>query len=97
MIFRFVGGGGMPFCIQNILPVVFNMKIKEYFYSTLIGLTPALFIMNALGSGIKSLMSKNEILSYKNIIYDPVIYWPIIGFILILFFSFIFRNKIFKK
>jgi uncharacterized membrane protein YdjX (TVP38/TMEM64 family) len=96
-IFRLTGGGGIPFPIQNILPVVFNMKIKEYFYSTLIGLTPALFIMNALGSGIKSLMSNNEILSYKNIIYDPVIYWPIIGFILILFFSFIFRNKIFKK
>ena len=73
------------------------MKVKEYFYSTLIGLTPALFILNALGSGIKSLISKNEILSYKSVIYDPAIYGPIVGFILILFFSFVFRNKIFKK
>ena len=36
MIFRFAGGGGTPFAIQNLLPVIFNMKIKNYFFSTLL-------------------------------------------------------------
>ena len=28
MIFRFAGGGGTPFAIQNLLPVLFNVKIQ---------------------------------------------------------------------
>ena len=31
-LFRFTGGG-MPFAIQNILPVIFDMKIKKFFFS----------------------------------------------------------------
>ena len=30
MLFRFTGGG-MPFALQNVLPVIFSMKIKNYF------------------------------------------------------------------
>ena len=53
MIFRFAGGGGIPFAIQNLLPVLFNMKLKNYFFSTLIGLFPMVFILCAIGSGIE--------------------------------------------
>jgi uncharacterized membrane protein YdjX (TVP38/TMEM64 family) len=97
MIFRLTGGAGIPFAIQNILPVVFNMKLKDYFLSTLIGLIPALFIINALGEGVESLISNNETLGYKNIIYDPLIYWPLIGFGLVIVVSFLFKRIIFKK
>ena len=31
MIFRLAGGGGTPFAIQNLLPVLFKMKVKNYF------------------------------------------------------------------
>ena len=30
MAYRFVGGGGTPYAIQNILPVLFNMSLKNY-------------------------------------------------------------------
>ena len=30
MIYRFIGGGGTPYAIQNVLPVLFNMSIKNY-------------------------------------------------------------------
>ena len=36
MIFRFAGGGGIPFAIQNLLPVLFNMKVKNYFFQLLL-------------------------------------------------------------
>ncbi len=97
MIFRFIGGGGIPFAIQNILPVVFDMKIKNYFYATFFGLFPTVFIVNSLGSGFEKLIEKNENLSYLDVIFDPVIYWPIIGFIFVLIISFFIRKKIFKK
>ena len=28
--FRFVGGGGTPYAVQNVLPILFNMSIKNY-------------------------------------------------------------------
>ena len=97
MIFRFVGGGGIPFPIQNVLPVVFDMKIKNYFYSTLLGLVPSIFIINTLGSGVEKFIEQNENLNYSSIISDPGIYWPIFGFFIILIISFFIKKRLFKK
>ena len=33
--FRLVGGLGIPFCLQNVFPVLFNMKKNNYFFSSL--------------------------------------------------------------
>ena len=40
MCFKFMGGGGTPFPIQNILPVIFNMSAKNYIVATLVGIIP---------------------------------------------------------
>ena len=97
MVFRFVGGGGIPFVIQNVLPVVFDMKTRNYFYATFFGLFPSVFIVNSLGSGFEKLIGKNKSLDYLTVIFDPGIYWPIVGFIVILIISFFIRKKLFKK
>ncbi len=97
MLFRLAGGGGTPFAIQNVLPVIFNMKTSNYFYSTLLGLVPGIFIAGSLGSGIEGLIEKNESLNYLSIIFDPGIYWPIIGFILVLAISFFLKKIFFGK
>ena len=96
MIFRFTGGAGLPFAIQNVLPVIFDMKLKNYIYSTLAGLIPTIFIINSLGSGIKNLINVNNSLSYKSIILDSEIYVPLLFFLIILTISFFIKNKFFK-
>ena len=97
MIFRFAGGGGIPFAIQNLLPVIFNMKVKNYFFSTFIGLFPMVFIMCAIGSGIESIIQKNIDPSIFEMIQTREIYLPIIGFFLIIIFSIVLRRLYFKK
>ncbi len=97
MIFRFAGGGGTPFAIQNLLPVFFNMKIKNYFFSTLLGLFPMVFILCAIGSGIEKIIENNIDPSFFTIIQDKEILFPILGFFTILVFSFILRKIYFKK
>ena len=97
MIFRFVGGGGTPFAIQNLLPVLFNMKIKNYFFSTLIGLFPMVFILNAIGSGIEKIIENDIDPSFLTIIQNKEIYFPILGFFIILIVSFLIRKIYFKK
>jgi len=45
MFFRFMGGGGTPFPIQNVLPVIFNMSVKNYIAATFLGIIPQLFLI----------------------------------------------------
>ena len=75
-----------PFWIQNVLPVIFDMNKKNYFYSTS-GLIPTLFIINSLGSGIENLIDKNINLTFKDIVFDP----EFIGLLLFFYFFYLYR------
>ena len=97
MIFRFAGGAGTPFAIQNLLPVLFNMKVKNYFFSTMIGLFPMVFILCAIGSGIEKIIEENIDPGFLIMIQNREILFPILGFFAILMFSFILRKIYFKK
>mgnify|MGYP001272395232 CR=1 FL=1 len=97
MIFRFAGGGGTPFAIQNLLPVFFNMKIKNYFFSTLFGLFPTVFILSAIGEGLEKIIENNIDPSFVEMIQNKDILFPMLGFFAIIIFSFILRKIYFKK
>ena len=96
MSFRFIGGGGTPFPIQNILPVLFNMSPKNYIFATLLGILPTTFVTVALGSGIEKIIDQNAELSFLPVIQSPEIYLPIVGFFILLISGF-FIKKIFFK
>jgi len=97
MCFRFVGGGGTPFGIQNILPTIFNMRIKNYIIATFLGSAPSMFVMVSLGSGIENVMNKDEPLNFLNVATSPEIYLPIIGFFIILIIAFVIKKLYFKQ
>ena len=97
MAYRFIGGGGTPYAIQNILPVLFNMPLKNYIIATFIGSMPSMFISVALGSGIENIIDKNEKLSILNVIGSQEIYLPIIGFFVILIIAFFIKKTYFKS
>ena len=97
MCYRFVGGGGMPYAIQNILPTLFNMPIKNYVIATFIGSAPSMFVTVSLGSGIESVVGKNDELNIINVLGSPEIYMPIIGFFIILIAAFLIKKFYFNK
>jgi len=90
-----MSGGGLPFFMQNLLPVIFSMKVKNYFYATLIGLIPAGFILAAIGAGIDKFLIKDS-LDWSGLLSDPDIYLPLIGFVIILIFGIIIKKNFFK-
>ena len=97
MCFRFMGGGGTPFPIQNVLPVLFNMSAKNYIIATLLGIIPTTFVTVALGSGIEKIIDKNAELSFLPVVQSPEIYFPIIGFFILLLIGFVIKKNYFKE
>tara|TARA_Y100000590_G_scaffold50382_1_gene53127 strand:+ start:84 stop:818 length:735 start_codon:yes stop_codon:yes gene_type:complete len=97
MCFRFVGGGGMPYAIQNVLPVLFNMQIKNYIIATAVGSLPSMFVTVAIGSGIEKVIDENAQLDIMKVATSPDIYLPVIGFFIILILAFILKKIFFKK
>ena len=95
LVYRFIGG--IPFQIQNILPVLFNIKTKNYFFGTFIGLMPQLFVWTSLGSGIEKIIDQNiKFPSFKDLILSSEIYFPIIGFIALLILGLLIKKIFFK-
>ena len=96
MCFRFMGGGGTPFPIQNILPVIFNMSAKNYIVATFLGIIPSTFVTVALGSGIENIIDQNAELNFSSVFLSPEIYLPIVGFFIILIIAFLIKRFFFK-
>jgi len=97
MLFRLIGGGGTPFPIQNVLPVLFNISVKNYIIATLLGIIPTTFVTVALGSGIEDIIDQNATLSFTSALLSPEIYLPIIGFVTILIIAFVIKKYYFKQ
>ena len=95
--FRFVGGGGTPYPIQNVLPILFDMPVKNYAIATLIGRGPSMFVTVSLGSGIENVIDQNASLSIFTVLLSPEIYLPIIGFFIILIVALAIKKYYFKE
>ena len=90
--------GGIPWQIQCLLPILFNVKLKNYFFSTLFGIMPSIFIVSSIGSGLEKVIDQNLIApGITDIIFSPEIYLPILGFIFLIFITIIIKKKFYKN
>ena len=96
MCFRFIGGGGTPFAIQNLLPVIFDMPIKKYIIATFVGIAPTTFVIVALGNGIANVIDKYNELSFLSVVTSPEIYLPLIVFFILILCIFFLKKMLFK-
>ena len=95
LVYRFVGG--IPFFISNILPTIFNVKLRNFFFGSVIGMTPQLFVGVSLGNGLNKILENNiEPPSLIQLFLTPDIYFPILGLILLIILSFIIKNFFYK-
>ena len=95
LIYRFVGG--IPFFISNILPTLFNVKVKNFFFGSVIGMAPQLFVGASLGSGLNKVIENNEEPpSFFQILFTPDIYLPVIGIAILVLLGFFIRKKFYK-
>ena len=96
LIYRFVGG--IPFQIANLLPILFNVKRKNYFFGSFLGILPQGFIVTSLGSGISEIIKNNDTVpSLLDLLSSNEIYLPILGFIFLVFLTIILKKFFYKN
>jgi len=96
-IYRLTGGLGVPFALQNLIPILFEMKKINYFNASLFGFIPSFFVMNTIGAGLNSYIEQADNFKMLDLILTKEIYLPILMFFILIVFSFIIKNKFFDE
>ena len=95
LIYRFIGG--IPFFISNILPTLFNVNVKNFFFGSVIGMAPQLFIGTSLGAGLNKILEENKNPpTVLELFFTPDIYIPILGLFILIIIAIILRRNIYK-
>ena len=94
-IYRFIGGLGVPFGLQNLLPILFDMKKINYFLSSFLGFIPGFFIFNTIGAGLNTYIEQADKFRIFDFIMTPNIYIPILMFACLMIISLIIKKKFF--
>ena len=96
LIYRFIGG--IPFFISNILPTIFNVKVRNFFLGSIIGMAPQLFVGASLGAGLSKILKENsEVPSFLELIFSPDIYLPILGIVILVLIGLLLKKKFYAK
>ena len=96
LIYRFCGG--IPWQLSCLLPAIFNVKVKNFFYATLIGIIPQVFLVVSIGSGLEKIIDENfETPKIRDLISSPDIYVPLSIFFCLIIITVILRKIFYKK
>jgi len=96
LIYRFIGG--IPWQLSCLIPTLFNVKIKNFFFATLIGIIPQIFLAVSIGSGLEKIIDQNsETPSITDIIFSADIYVPILAFFGLILITIILRKLFYKN
>ena len=96
LIYRFIGG--IPFAISNILPCIFNVKVANFFWATLIGILPQLFLICSIGSGLEKIIDQHlEAPSIIDLVTSKEIYIPLLIFFSLVVMTVFLRKSFYKK
>ena len=96
LIYRFIGG--VPWQLSCLLPVIFNVKIVNFFFATLIGIIPQIFLAVSIGSGLEKVIDQNmEVPGITDIIFSSNIYIPILAFLSLILLTIILRRFFYKN
>ena len=96
LIYRFIGG--IPWQLSCILPTIFNVKTMNFFFASLIGIVPQIFLAVSIGSGLEKIIDQNsELPKITEVIFSPEIYIPILAFLSLVLITIFLRKSFYKN
>ena len=96
LIYRFIGG--IPWQLSCILPTIFNVKTVNFFFASLIGIVPQIFLAVSIGSGLEKIIDQNsELPKITEVIFSPEIYIPLLAFFSLVLTTIFLRKSFYKN
>jgi len=96
LIYRFIGG--VPWQLSCLLPTLFNVKIYNFFFATLIGIIPQIFLAVSIGNGLEKIIEENaDVPKFSDILFSSEIYIPILAFIFLVLTTILLRKFFYKN
>ena len=96
LAYRFCGG--IPWQLSCVLPTIFDVKVKNFFFASLIGIIPQIFLAVSIGSGLEKVIEQNSQLpKIRDIIFSPEIYIPILAFFGLVLITIFVRKSFYKN
>jgi len=96
LIYRFIGG--IPWQLSCILPTIFNVKTVNFFFASLIGIVPQIFLAVSIGSGLEKIIDQNsELPKITEVIFSPEIYIPILAFFSLVLTTIFLRKSFYRN
>ena len=96
LIYRFIGG--IPWQLSCILPTIFDVRVKNFFFASYIGIVPQIFLAVSIGSGLEKIIEQNsQIPKITDIIFSQEIYVPILAFLCLVLITIFLRKSLYKN
>ena len=96
LLYRFIGG--IPWQLSCLLPTIFNVKASNFFFATLIGIIPQIFLVVSIGNGLEKIIDqKSEVPSIMDLISSRDIYIPLLAFFGLVLITIFIRKFFYKK
>ena len=74
------------------------VKIKNFFFASLIGIVPQIFLAVSIGSGLEKIIDQNiEVPKIKDVIFSQEIYIPILAFFSLVLITIFLRKSFYKN
>ncbi len=96
LLYRFIGG--IPWQLSCLLPTIFNVKASNFFFATLIGIVPQIFLVVSIGNGLEKIIDqKSEVPRIMDLITSRDIYIPLLAFFGLVLITIFIRKFFYKK
>ena len=96
LLYRFIGG--IPWQLSCLLPTIFNVRASNFFFATLIGIIPQIFLVVSIGNGLEKIIDqKSEVPTFIDLISSRDIYIPLLAFFGLVLITIFIRKFFYKK
>lgn len=87
---------GIPFSIKNLIPVLFNMKLRNFFLATFLGEAAPTIVSISVVSGLAGAIERNAKLNF-DLLYTPEILLPLLALGFMVLLTNYLKKKYYRK
>jgi len=81
-----------PFFIVNIVPALFDVKIRNYMLSTFFGIIPGALVYASVGAGVGVIFDSGGEANLAGLMFQPKVFGPILGLIALSLLPIIYKT-----